>query len=352
MHRRIAGLDLIRGLAIALVILRHAWPATFGSGGIVGVVVFFALSGYLITGLLVSDITRHGRVRYGRFYRNRALRLIPPLLLMLTVLSVITLAFDPLNEKAGLLRALIVSITYTGDLPFNLGSRAIDHLWTLATEEQFYLIWPLILTLGLRSRKVGLVIGLAAGVLLAALLGTMVLSAHELHRIYRLPTSWALAMVIGSAARIWEPRVVARLPTGAKLRGSLGVACVAGIVAVSFIPDSKDSPLSYLLLGPFAAVAGVVLIQVWSDWRELPTAALRPLLALGTISYAAYLWDYPIVVWLHATLPTWTPILSIVLTILAATFSWWVIERPVLSWKARLDARAKQRSTVTGSARA
>ena len=92
---RIAGLDLIRGLAIALVLLRHAWPSTFAGGGIVGVVMFFALSGYLITGLLLSDIRRLGRVRYVRFYRNRALRLVPALVLMLGALDVVTLDLDP-----------------------------------------------------------------------------------------------------------------------------------------------------------------------------------------------------------------------------------------------------------------
>jgi peptidoglycan/LPS O-acetylase OafA/YrhL len=351
-HRRVAGLDLIRGLAIALVLLRHAWPDAFGSGGIVGVVIFFTLSGYLITGILTRDVERWGRVRYGRFYRNRAIRLLPPLVLMLAVLALVTLTVDPLDERGGLARALIVGLTYTGNLPFNLGSSAVDHLWTLATEEQFYLVWPLLLTLGIRKgrlRSVLLASALALGLVLCA---TLVLTYPDVHRIYRLPTSWALAMVVGAAARIstgsWKAWFAAR----AALRRVAGSAAAAALLILTGIPDGKDNVGSYLVLGPFVAVLTVVLISSWRVWDALPTPWLRPLLALGTVSYAAYLWNYPLVLWLGTVVDApWLPITSIAATLLAATLSWWCVETPSQRLRQRYDRtdhlRASEQRTTT-----
>jgi peptidoglycan/LPS O-acetylase OafA/YrhL len=342
-HGRIAGLDLLRGLAIALVLLRHAWPGTFGSAGIVGVVAFFALSGYLITGILLTDIVERGRVDLVRFYRNRALRLFPPLLLLLAVIAVVTLVADPLDQRDGLARALVIGITYTGNLPIDLGNSTIDHLWTLATEEQFYLAWPLLLTLAVPRRRAGLMVLAVAAALLLVLTITIIGAGPDIEAIYRYPASWSLALVIGAAARIWTHRVAAWLPTGRAARSVLGSLAVAVLCGLAFLPGGKSEAASYLLLGPSIAVVTVVLIHVWSDWRDLPTAALRPLLALGTISYATYLWNYPIVLWLGAAiggtdLAEWRPVAGIVVTIVAATLSWWLVEAPSRRWRRRWDA--------------
>jgi peptidoglycan/LPS O-acetylase OafA/YrhL len=347
MRGRIAGLDLIRGIAIALVLLRHAWPDVFGSAGIVGVVAFFTLSGYLITGLLLSDIRRLGRVRYGRFYRNRAIRLLPSLLLMLAGLIVVTLAWDPLDERDGLARAVLVALTYTGNIPFDLGSSAIDHLWTLATEEQFYIVWPIILTFAVRYRKMGLVIAVSAVALLAVLAATLILTSPDVHRVYRLPSSWAVAMVAGAAARVWHDQISAMIPTGKRGRTTIGALAVLVLLAAGSLPEGKDNPMSYFVLGPVVAVVTLALIFAWSSWRELPTVALRPLLSLGTVSYAAYLWNYPVVLWLGASVQSrWVPILGIVITILAAAASWWLVEVPAHRLRLALDGRAS-RSTAT-----
>lgn len=346
MHGRIAGLDLLRGLAIALVLLRHAWPGTFGSSGIVGVVVFFALSGYLITGILLADIAERGRVDLARFYRNRAIRLFPPLLLLLAVIALVTLTIDPLGQRDGLARALLIGLTYTGNLPIELGSSAIDHLWTLATEEQFYLFWPLLLLLAVRRGRPGvLVMGVGAALLLVLTI-TLVGAAPDVQDVYRYPASWSLALVIGAAARIWTARVSAGLPTGRSARTVVGALAVVTLGALSFLPGGKYEAASYLVLGPFVALVTVVLIHVWRDWGELPTPALRPLLALGTISYAAYLWNYPIVLWLGAALGStsfagWRPLAGIGATLVAATVSWWLVEEPSRRWRRRWDARAE-----------
>lgn len=349
-HGRIAGLDLVRGLAIALVLVRHAWPEVIGSGGIVGVVAFFALSGYLITGLLTNDIRRYGRVRYGRFYRNRAIRLFPPLLAMLAGVVVAMTFWDPLGDKAGLWRAVLTAVTYTGNLPYDHGTAAVGHLWTLATEEQFYIVWPILLTFAIRWKKIGLVVAGSAVAIVIALLATIWVSIPEVGRIYPLPSSWAIAMVIGAAAKLWEPELRALFPASAASRASLGWVAAAALVAISFVPEDKAAPWSYFVLGPSVAVVAVVLIYSWSEWRSLPSRHLRPLLALGTVSYAAYLWNYPIVTWMgERPLPWFSAIGSIILTIAAATLSWWVIELPSQRWRARLDRNAAARRMKASS---
>ncbi len=101
--------------------------------------------------------------------------------------------------------------------------------------------------------------------------------------------------------------------------------------------------MGYFILGPLVAIVAVMLIYVWSDWRELPSRTLRPLLALGTISYAAYLWNYPIVTWLgERPLPWFAAVGSIALTIVAASVSWWIVEVPAQRLRARLDHKAAE----------
>ncbi|MFJ6677532.1 acyltransferase family protein [Microbacterium sp. NPDC091382] len=338
MHIR--GLDVLRGLAIGLVILRHAWPGLFGSAGIVGVVTFFTLSGYLITGLLMRDVERRGRVDYRRFYRNRLLRLVPALIFFLLGVLLVTLWWDPTAQRASLWRSILIGLTYTANLPIDVGNDAITHLWTLATEEQFYLVWPFILTLGIRRHSLRRWVFASAGLIVVAMIVCLLVLSPNLERMYSLPTSWALAMVIGAAARIWSQRVERVLPSTVRWRAGIGLASLVGLIALSFVPDAKDSPYSYLLLGPLVALISVALITIWSDWVSLPTRALLPLVWLGKISYAAYLWNYAIAVWLHAAVDEWwVPLGGVISTIVMATVSWWAIEKPISQWRRRLDRR-------------
>ncbi|WP_214523386.1 acyltransferase family protein [Curtobacterium flaccumfaciens] len=334
---------MIRGLAILLVLLRHSWPAVFGTAGMVGVVVFFALSGYLITGLLVSDLQRFGRVRYGRFYRNRALRLLPALLLMLAGFAVVSLIWDPLGDKGTVPRSLIVGITYTMNIPFDHGSAALSHLWTLATEEQFYLVWPLLLAVGMRYRKVRAVLVAAAGLIVLVMIATMTLTAPTIWRIYPLPTSWCIAMVIGAAGYFTAERLNGLLRRTTATRIVSGIVAIGVVLGLASLPEAKGAPTTYLIVGPLAAAATVVLVAHLRTWVTLPTVWLQPLRALGLISYAAYLWNYPIHTWIDTNPSFPAPGLStIALTLAAAIASWFVVEKPAMAFKARLDRRRQQ----------
>jgi len=311
--QRIAGLDLLRGLAIGLVMLRHAAPGLAPGAGVVGVVMFFALSGYLITGLLSEELRRTGRLDLRRFYGHRARRLLPALLLLVAGVVVVTLVIDPLGDRDQLVRTVVVALTWTGNLPFGHASDATFHLWTLATEEQFYLVWPAVLLL-LGPRR-GLVIAAVGTVVL--LVATVVWLRAAPDNAYSLPTPWTVCFVIGAAARLRGHRL-------AVPRWAAPVA-LAGLAVLSVIP-LRGHALTYLAGGPAIATLTAVLILSWRTLSELTGPGLRALVWLGTISYGAYLWNYPLTLWLrphahHAGL------LASVLTIGAAAVSWYAVER-------------------------
>jgi peptidoglycan/LPS O-acetylase OafA/YrhL len=335
--RRRPGLDLLRGLAVLFVLIRHAGLS--GGGGVVGVVVFFALSGYLITGLLQRDLRARGTVDYRRFYLHRAFRLIPALVAMVCVWASIELVWNPMGDRPNVGRSVLVALTYTANLPgFSHGSESLGHLWTLATEEQFYLLWPLALTIGFRYGRTRLLtaVGCVGMTLLCA---TSLVAAHgHVERVYGLPTSWMVAMLIGAAAKLGEPQLDRALQ-GDKGRG-VAVASLLALAAISFAPDLKGWWGTYLLLGPTIAACTVGLIFECKRWDRLPAWWLKPLLGLGVISYAAYLWNYPIVKWMGdpatgvvdglATIPP---------TIIAAVASWYLVEKPAARLRRRLDRR-------------
>ena len=341
--RRIEGLDLLRGAAIALVLLRHSWPEAFGGGGIVGVVVFFTLSGYLITGLLAADVRRHGRVRYGRFYRNRVLRLIPALLFVLAGLVVMEGLFDVSGTRDHVVRTVGVALTYTMNVPlFNHGSPNFSHLWTLANEEQFYLVWPVVIYLGVRFRKLRLLVGLTAVVLLVLLVASVVRHGDDIGQIYSRPTTWTISMVVGAAAQLGQRRIDAVL---AGRTGRVALVGAVALLAMALVPDAKELTATYLVGGVAIGLCTAAVIGRLKEWSVVPRG-LGPLVRLGTISYAVYLWNYPVNWWLRDLGAPAVPVLSVVLSIAAGVVSWVLVERPVAAFKARLDARPAPRVTA------
>ena len=301
-HRRIDGLDLLRGLAIALVMLRHALPDLFPGAGVVGVVMFFALSGYLITGVLERGPTLRD------FYARRARRLVPPLLALVAGVALVTLLLDPLQDRDELGWTVLWALTWTGNLPFGHASDATFHLWTLATEEQFYLLWPAALVL--LGRRWALLA--AAGLTTLACLATTWWAAPDFDIAYALPTSWALCFVMGAAVRMHRDRLA--VPAWAV------PAALASLAVLSVVP-LRGHALTYLAGGPAIAALTGVLVLAWRDWSTV-TGPLRALVWLGTVSYAAYLWSYPLSLWLPAA-----P--AVLLTLVAAALSWRWVEAPL-----------------------
>ena len=202
---RVLELDALRGLAIGLVVLRHSFPEVVGAAGIVGVEVFFVLSGYLITHLLLRE-HRDGTYRPRSFYRNRAVRLLPALVVAVVVNAAWDLASgtDPTFVVGGALVALL----FLADLVNLLGLPSVahlNHLWTLAVEEQFYVVWPLVVARwgarpSSRALRCAVAVGAASTVASVALLDLP-------EPTYSSPTTWILPLLVGAAvAGVQHPR--------------------------------------------------------------------------------------------------------------------------------------------------
>ncbi len=325
--RRIEGLDLLRGVAVGLVLLRHAWPTAFPGAGVVGVVLFFVLSGFLITGSLVDQVRSTGRLDALGFYARRARRLVPALVVAVAGFVAVTLVLDPLGGDRDQVPASVLwALTWTGDLPFGHASPATFHLWTLAVEEQFYLFWPLLLAPAVRRGRVGLLLVVSGAVCaLGAVLTTGWLrEAPELA--YPLPTSWAGCLLIGAALA-----TVARLQRPPSWAMPLAAA---GLTALCLVP-LRGHAATYLVAAPVIALLSAVLVRAAAQQPRLSMRPSQLLARLGVISYGIYLWDYPLALWLRPHDPTGlaAPLLAIVL----AGLSWRYVERPVLqgAWRRR-----------------
>lgn len=296
------ALDAIRGLAVLLVMFGHSIvPFPFAGGATIGLGLFFALSGYLITGLLVGDQDELGRIRFGRFYLRRARRLLPALALFLGVMLALGLTTSEQAAPAAFYYANIAKAS-----GFNLG--VLSHLWSLSLEEQFYLLWPVVLAV-FRPwlAAVGAVVLTLAGVLwVGALLG-----------------GCAVALLSRHAGRdIVPPRW-------------LTVLAVIALVAVF--------PLHVSIGIPLISLTAPVVIAAAANARSW-----RPLEHVGRVSYGAYLWHYPISLALVAFLPWWATFLVLVpVTLGIAAVSWFLLEKPILTGRLpRL--RASNQDTAGG----
>ncbi|SEB80986.1 Peptidoglycan/LPS O-acetylase OafA/YrhL, contains acyltransferase and SGNH-hydrolase domains [Nocardioides exalbidus] len=341
---RIDGIDLLRGIAIALVMLRHAWPSAFPGAGVVGVVMFFALSGSLITGLLVDELERTGRVDLRRFYARRARRLVPALLFLVAGVVVVTLLLDPLGDRGELGTTVLVALTWTANLPFGHASDATFHLWTLATEEQFYLVWPAVLVVAFARGRVRLALVVVAAACVLACVATLVWLSEAPDLAYALPTSWAVCFVIGGATRILGARAADPSSGSARtgvarydgLARRAAPAALVGLAVLSVVP-LRGHALTYLAGGPAIAVLTAVLLLSWRSWTTV-TGPARALVVLGTVSYGAYLWNYPLTLWLRPSLEQYAGPVAAVLTLVMAVISWRLVERPAQRWRRTREA--------------
>ncbi|WP_374968440.1 acyltransferase family protein [Terrabacter sp. BE26] len=342
---RIDSWDVLRGLAVGLVMLRHAWPAEFPGAGVAGVTMFFGLSGFLITDIIQGEVARSGQLSFVRFYRNRFYRLIPAVAVLLLVYLVVELFTGRLHDRAPFV-SVAVGLLYLADVPGIHTGPGLGHLWTLAVEEQFYLVWPTLLIFGIRRSRVGAVVATAiVGTLLVTALALTVSSTTA--TVYTLPTSWAPALLVGAAGRMYieKLRTVVR-PWALVLAGM-------GLVSACWLPDAKDKPLTYLVVGPLIAFSAAVLVIGSAPYSSVPTW-LKPLRMLGRISYAVYLWNFPIVCWLRGGFQEGTSgysLLSIGLSIVAGTASWYLVEEPMQRVKRRLHGGGTRQRSGTEMAR-
>jgi peptidoglycan/LPS O-acetylase OafA/YrhL len=302
-------IQALRAVAVALVLVYHLWPGTL-RGGFVGVDVFFAISGFLITSLLLREIERTGRISLADFWARRARRILPAALLTILVCALATIAFVPLTHWQQFFAELRASTAYVQN--WQLAHDAVDylaaanapspvqHYWSLAIEEQFYLVWPVLIAVALgvtrgrraapRRHLVTLVLATATG--LSLLYSVVHTSADPAAAYFVTPTrAWEL----GAGALLALAPSFDRSPAAARAVLSwVGLAAIA-VAAITY-SAATPFPGSAALLPILGALA--VIRAGAPDVRWAPTRAMRlgPVQYLGDVSYSVYLWHWPLIV--------------------------------------------------------
>jgi peptidoglycan/LPS O-acetylase OafA/YrhL/lysophospholipase L1-like esterase len=364
------GLDGLRGAAVTAVLLYHG-GVTWARGGFLGVDVFFVLSGYLITALLVAEWRERGTIGFGAFWARRARRLIPALLLVLAAVAVyaaVALAPDELGRVrgdglAGLLYVANWHLILAKQSYFDqfLSPSPLNHLWSLGIEEQWYLVWPLLLAAGLRVAR-GRTQALAAGAAVmagasAALMAVLVHPGADVSRVYFGTDTRAQSLLVGAVlALVVGVRAPApgRDGAGSTAAAACGLAGAAVLVAMVIRARGEDV---WLYRGgmTLAAVAAAAVIHA----AVQPAGAVRrflsagPLVGLGRISYGLYLWHWPVFVALspQRTRLTGTPLFALraALSVGAAALSYRWVETPVRT-RRRLADRRRLGAALAGAA--
>jgi peptidoglycan/LPS O-acetylase OafA/YrhL len=309
----LVGLDGLRAVAVIAVVLYHA-DVPWLPGGFLGVDVFFVLSGFLITSLLLVELDRTGGLDFRTFYLRRARRLLPALFAVLAVSAVLvaTVAYD---AAAGFRRDLPGALFYvsnwvsiatdTSYFEFIGRPPMLKHLWSLAVEEQFYIFWPAIALLAHRARGARAVLWVAvAGALgstLAMLIGSIVGAmpgSADPSRLYFGTDTHLMGVSVGAAlAVVWRPgRTSPVLGRQARMVIAAAGTAALGLLLVMFMSFGEFSTLLYR--GGFLLVALVSAVVVAAaSHRGVPFGrwlGVRPMRWVGERSYGIYLWHWPL----------------------------------------------------------
>ena len=358
---RAPGLDGLRALAVLAVLAFHESLPGF-SGGFLGVDVFFVLSGYLITDLLAAKFARDGRVGLGTFWIRRARRLLPALAVMLVTVTAAIAVLEP-AQIAALRPALLGAVTYTSNWWQALAHQSyfaqfgppppLQHLWSLAVEEQFYLIWPLIVAAVLftvrRPAQRALVAWIGAVASALAML-TIYVPGSDPSLVYYGTDTHASALMIGAALALsWPLAKVAAAAAPVRQRLDIVGLIGLGILGWAVWHYSGANPAVYpfgLVLAALAA--GGVVLAAAAPGRVGTALAWRPLRWLGIRSYGIYLWHWPVIAitaGLAGQSATSAParIADALLPVGLAAASWHWIEKPILRNGLRADLKRRGR---------
>jgi peptidoglycan/LPS O-acetylase OafA/YrhL len=352
-QRYMPGLDGLRALAVLAVIAYHV-DFGWAQGGLLGVGIFFTLSGYLITDLLLAQQSATGGLAMVSFWQRRARRLLPALFVMVAVVAG-WVALLQRGQLPALRGAMVAAAGYISNwwlIAHNTSYFArfgppspLGHLWSLAVEEQFYLIWPWLMLLGLaitrRQDDVSRRRWLAGGALLLAAVSAVLMAAlyhpgYDPTRVYDGTDTRAFALLIGAALAFARPSRLMPAQPGRRRRLLLDGAGAAGLIVIGVLiwRTGQYSPFLYrggmVLLS--LATAAVVLAAVAPAGQIGQLLGWRPLRWIGVRSYGIYLWHYPVIVLTTPAGGQETLVrasLQVAASVAIAALSWTFVEEPI-----------------------
>src|ERR1700722_535970 len=388
-QKYLPGLDGLRALAVTAVIAYHLGYG-WAQGGLLGVGVFFTLSGYLITDILVGQFAASGRIKLGDFWMRRARRLLPALFVMLAVVTVWVNAFNRAFVP-GYRGDVVASGLYVNNWWYifqhdSYYSRfappaPLDHLWSLAVEEQFYLVWPwvvlaMVLLAGwLAKRRRGRLLGpgahveargndflsdrarwAMAGVALVLAVASAIEMAMLFHpgydptRVYEGTDTRAFGLLIGAAVAMVYPTRRGARTLSAGPRRALDAAGLAGLVVIVLLVWRTNEYSAFMFRGglELLSVATALVVAAAATPGGLLGQAMgwTPMRWIGVRSYGIYLWHYPIIVLTAAAGTVGTPesavraVVLVAVTVAIAAASWRFIEDPIRRGSYRRTAPA------------
>jgi peptidoglycan/LPS O-acetylase OafA/YrhL len=348
----LAGLDGLRALAVAAVVLYHVMPGTVPGGGL-GVDIFFVISGFLITGLLFSERDRTGRIRLGQFWMRRVRRLAPALAILVVVCSSVAVLVGG-DVLVGIGRQVLGAATFSSNwlavanhTSYFTGTNPeiFQNLWSLAVEEQFYLVWPFLVLLVVLIRRTSLraIVFLALAAASAAAMAVLFVPGTDATRVYYGTDTHSFGLAIGATlAALTRLMATTRLEWSrwqVRLLPLFGAIAVIALIALTVMLPA-DSELTFR--GGLALVAVLTAVAIWG--AIIPGSLvgrildLPPVRWVGVRSYGIYLWHWPVLALLLAAFPRWQDApatswlvgtLAVVVSVAVAALSYRFVEDPI-----------------------
>jgi peptidoglycan/LPS O-acetylase OafA/YrhL len=365
-RRYMPGMDGLRAIAVIGVILYHLNIPWF-QGGFAGVTVFFVLSGYLITDILIDEWNKHNKIDYLRFMIRRFRRLAPALLSMIFIVTLLVIFTNhPSFEK--LRTDFLPSLLYVTNWWYifhevsyfdSFGPASpLTHTWSLAIEEQFYLIWPLLVILGftfIKRKRFRLLAILAGVVISSSLMAFLYAPGDDPSRVYYGTDTRAFSLLLGATlACVWpSQRLSKTLPRHASW--VLEIVGITGLVLIiiMFMVTSQFDSLHYqggmLLISVITALVVATFAHPASKLAKW--LSMKPITWIGVRSYGIYLWHYPIIILTTPIVNTdglnvWRITLQIGATLFISALSYQYVETPIRTGKIKFTLTAfKQLST-------
>ena len=324
------ALDGLRALAVLSVVCFHCQGAWLG-GGYLGVDVFFVLSGYLITTLLAAEHASGG-IHVGRFYLRRALRLYPTLLLLLVAYIALAPLLWPTDDRwfnAGLAGFYLTDYS----LPYWHLPRyppIVGHTWSLAIEEKFYLLWPLLLPWLTRAKRP--IAWLLVAFVMATTWRWIAAYSRPWYMAYFPFDARLSGLLLGSIAALARPKVSGTI-------AAIAGACLVIAIVVPGLPSPPPTNPrdAVTLVVTLAELSTFLIVCHVADRADTPLLGWSLLTYIGKLSYGIYLWHFPAILWLRERLPVWPTLgLTLVISFALAALSLHLVDAPLRNWRRRI----------------